>query len=121
MVACDTPFALSIPPGRFRNKLVLEPGQLGDLRTRIVVTQPEKSRLQHFDRLLLFEDGCIVEMGPPAEVMASELHLKLGTNLFVFVCAIYNTYIYIYIIKHTWSGNIWRALSRSQWTWTSAL
>ena len=50
-----------------------------------MVTQPEKSRLQHFDRLLLFEDGCIVEMGPPAEVMASELHLKLGTNLFVFV------------------------------------
>ena len=40
-------------------------------RTRIVVTQPEKSRLQHFDRLLLFEDGCIVEMGPPAEVMAA--------------------------------------------------
>ena len=40
-------------------------------RTRIVVTQLEKSRLQHFDRLLLFEDGCIVEMGPPAEVMAA--------------------------------------------------
>ena len=39
------------------------------LRTRIVVTQPDKTRLQHFDRVLLFEDGCIVAMGPPAEVM----------------------------------------------------
>lgn len=38
-------------------------------RTRIVVTQPDKIRLQHFDRVLLFEDGCIVAMGPPAEVM----------------------------------------------------
>ena len=39
-------------------------------RTRVVVTQPDKQRLQYFDRLLLFEEGCIVEMGPPAEVIA---------------------------------------------------
>ena len=60
-------------------------------RTRIVVTQPEKSRLQHFDRLLLFEDGCIVEMGPPAEVMAS-WHLEFGTHvLSVPIIIEYNT------------------------------
>lgn len=56
-----------------------------------MVTQPEKSRLQHFDRLLLFEDGCIVEMGPPAEVMASWL-LKFGTHvLSVPIIIEYNT------------------------------
>lgn len=56
-----------------------------------MVTQPEKSRLQHFDRLLLFEDGCIVEMGPPAEVMAS-WHVTFGTHvLFVPIIIEYNT------------------------------
>eukprot|EP00438_Fugacium_kawagutii_P029931 Skav232677 [mRNA] locus=scaffold698:342006:352587:+ [translate_table: standard] len=52
-----------------------------DVRTRIVVTQPEKSRLQHFDRLLLFEDGCIVEMGPPAEVMETEAFKRIEGNV----------------------------------------
>ena len=68
-----------------------------------MVTQPEKSRLQHFDRLLLFEDGCIVEMGPPAEVMAS-WHLKFGTHV-LFVPIIIE-----YSIIHNQMHMVWKCL-----------
>jgi len=81
LVLMDDPFAaVDGPTGQhIFNELVL--GSVMRGRTRIVVTQPEKSRLQHFDRLLLFEDGCIVEMGPPAEVMETEAFKRIESQV----------------------------------------
>lgn len=81
LVLMDDPFAAVDGPtgNHIFNELILGSPLRG--RTRIVVTQPEKSRLQHFDRLLLFEDGCIVEMGPPAEVMESEAFRRIESQV----------------------------------------
>ncbi|CAK9013622.1 unnamed protein product [Durusdinium trenchii] len=81
LVLMDDPFAsVDGPTGQhIFNELIL--GSVMRGRTRIVVTQPDKIRLQHFDRVLLFEDGCIVAMGPPAEVMETESFKRIQAQV----------------------------------------
>eukprot|EP00933_Yihiella_yeosuensis_P019016 TRINITY_DN1546_c0_g1_i2.p1 TRINITY_DN1546_c0_g1~~TRINITY_DN1546_c0_g1_i2.p1 ORF type:complete len:1631 (+),score=308.62 TRINITY_DN1546_c0_g1_i2:121-5013(+) len=77
VVVIDDPFAsVDIPTGQhICNELLLGPVMRG--RTRIVVTQPNPSRLRNFDRLLLIEGGKVIETGPPAEVIQSKAFQKL--------------------------------------------
>ncbi|CAJ1399618.1 unnamed protein product [Effrenium voratum] len=80
LVLIDDPFASVDGPTGEHIFTQLVTGPVLRDRTRIVVTQPEKQRLQHFDRLLLFEDGCIVETGPPAEVMETDAFKRIAAD-----------------------------------------
>jgi len=77
LILVDDPFAsVDGPTGQhIFQELLLGPVMRG--RTRLVVTQPDRQRLQHFDRVLLFEDGCVVEAGAPAEVMETEAFKRM--------------------------------------------
>ncbi|CAE7384499.1 ABCC11 [Symbiodinium natans] len=77
IVLIDDPFAsVDGPTGQhIFTELLL--GSVMRGRTRLVVTQPDRARLQHFDRLILFEDGCVVETGAPAEVMETEAFKRI--------------------------------------------
>jgi len=77
VVLIDDPFAsVDGPTGQhIFAELLLGPVMRG--RTRLVVTQPDRARLQHFDRIILLEDGCVVETGAPAEVMETEAFKRI--------------------------------------------
>ncbi|CAE7384401.1 ABCC11 [Symbiodinium natans] len=77
LVLIDDPFAsVDGPTGQhIFTELLLGPVMRG--RTRLVVTQPARARLQHFDRIILFEDGCVVEAGAPSEVMETEAFKRI--------------------------------------------
>ncbi|CAE8649437.1 unnamed protein product, partial [Polarella glacialis] len=77
VVVIDDPFAaVDAQTGQhICNELLLGPVMRG--RTRIVVTQPNPSRLRSFDRILVLENGRVVETGPPAEVMETKAFKRL--------------------------------------------
>mmetsp|Transcript_132984 Transcript_132984/g.384568 ORF Transcript_132984/g.384568 Transcript_132984/m.384568 type:complete len:1644 (+) Transcript_132984:126-5057(+) len=80
VVLLDDPFGSVDAPTAavLLEKLLL--GSLMQDRTRIVVLQPDDSRLRNFDRVLLMEDGCIVEQGPPEAVFRTDAYRKILSN-----------------------------------------
>lgn len=71
--AVDAPTAMVI-----LEKLLLGPLLKG--KTRLVVLQPDAERLERFDKVVVLEDGCVLECGEPSKVMETDAFKRLLAN-----------------------------------------
>jgi ABC-type multidrug transport system fused ATPase/permease subunit len=80
LMLIDDPFSsVDMPTGNHICMHLLK-GELLQNKARVVVTQPDMARLQHFDRVVVIREGRIVSQGSPSEVEKSEAFRALLKN-----------------------------------------
>jgi len=81
LVLIDDPFAAVDTATGLHVLHELVRGQLLGKRTRIVTMQPRKEYLQHFDRVILLEEGRMIMQGSPSVVLASSKFEEISAKL----------------------------------------
>jgi len=81
VVLLDDPFSsVDRPTGKYLMNNLLK-GPLMENKTRIVVCQPDRQRIMHFDRVYVIQEGRIMAQGTPQEIVNTSFYKHLlATN-----------------------------------------